>query len=348
MATKLNRRPFWTVNILAWSSLCTAGLVTHFFYYPTSVSGGELWAVNLGMGLLLTGVLRLLLRKVASWDFSNALKIVTVLCGAFAAALIHNMVIQLLLIRLGWQNPSIPLELVDSFRLKIIWIIYCAWGIGYFGINAEWDLTRQKSISKKAMKEATLLELQGLHNRLDPHFLFNALNGIAAEIQPHPENAIEMVHEISDYLRYSLDHRLPCLSSVSKEIRVMESYLKIEKARFGEQLHSRMNAEPSARDVLIPSFLLQSLVENAVKHGERPSHCPLEVSLHCAGDHSLLEIHVTNTGSLLQNFKEGIGLSTFRRLLELYYPGRYSFALENNQGTVRAGLILRGEPCSVS
>jgi hypothetical protein len=348
MATKLNRRPFWTVNILAWSSLCTAGLVTHFFYYPTLVSGGELWAVNLGMGLLLTGALRLLLRKVAMWEFANGFKVFTVLCGAFAAAFIHNVVIQSLLIHLGWHNPSIPLELVDSFRLKIIWIIYCTWGIGYFGINAEWDLIRQKIISKKAMREARILELQGLHNRLDPHFLFNALNGIAAEIRPHPENAIEMVHEVSDYLRYSLDHRLPCLSSLSKELKVMEAYLKIEKARFGEKLHSAINAEDAARDALIPSFLLQALVENAVKHGERPSQRPLEVSLHCSGDSSSLVIKVTNTGSLLQNFKEGIGLSTFRRLLELYYPDRYSFFLENNHGAVCARLTLRGEPCSVS
>jgi LytS/YehU family sensor histidine kinase len=192
------------------------------------------------------------------------------------------------------------------------------------------------------------MELQMLRSQLDPHFLFNSLNGIAAEIRPHPDAAVNMVGQLSDYLRYSLDHRKQPISRLSTELGAMESYLRIERARFGDRLHFTVEAPEPARMRLVPSFLLQPLVENAVKHGLDRSAGTLHITLRVRVDGNLLEITVTNSGAMepADPSHQGLGLETLRRRLDLYYPQRHRFTLEAKNESVAAALQLWDAPCS--
>jgi LytS/YehU family sensor histidine kinase len=187
-----------------------------------------------------------------------------------------------------------------------------------------------------------------LRSQLDPHFLFNSLNGIAAEIRPHPDAAVNMVGQLSDYLRYSLDHRKQPISRLSTELGAMESYLSIERARFGDRLHFKVEAPEPARMRLVPSFLLQPLVENAVKHGLDRSTGTLYITLRVRVDGNLLEITVTNSGAMepADPSHQGLGLETLRRRLDLYYPQRHRFTLEAKNESVAATLQLWDPPCS--
>jgi two-component system LytT family sensor kinase len=190
--------------------------------------------------------------------------------------------------------------------------------------------------------------LQMLRAQLDPHFLFNSLNGIAAEIRPHPEVAVEMVGELSDYLRYSLDHRKQPIARLSTELGAMESYLRIERARFGDRLHFHVGASEPARRRLVPSFLLQPLVENAVKYGLDRSAAGLDIALHARVEGNLLAITVANSGTMApaELSHPGLGLETLRRRLELHYPQRHAFTLEEHDGRVIATLQLWDPLCS--
>jgi LytS/YehU family sensor histidine kinase len=189
------------------------------------------------------------------------------------------------------------------------------------------------------------MELRLLRAQLDPHFLFNALNSVAAEIPVHPDAALETVHELSEYFRYSLGHRNLVLAPLSAELDAVAAYLRVEQVRFGERLVATVEAEVEARQRDVPSFLLQPLVENAVKHGLESDRCEIRVTARCEGEALLID--VSNPGRLPDDLHviEGVGLETLRRRLELHYPGRADFELSQMNGMVTAGLILRGMPC---
>ncbi len=137
-----------------------------------------------------------------------------------------------------------------------------------------------------------------LRAQLDPHFLFNSLNGIAAEVHAHPDDAVEMICRLSDYLRYSLEHRKQTFTALESELGAMQAYLEIEKARFGDRLRFSVDASPDALTHRVPPFILQPLVENALKWGFHQSASAMTVDIRAFQTGGVLEIEVMNNGHL--------------------------------------------------
>ena len=137
------------------------------------------------------------------------------------------------------------------------------------------QLSAQLSLSELAgsAHAAASAEIQALQAQIEPHFLFNCLNTIASFIRTDPGRARELVLAFADYCRWTLA-RPGEFISLAEELRHVESYLALEQARFGPQLEVGIDASPEALEVKLPPFLVQPLVENAVKHGkgERPLH----------------------------------------------------------------------------
>lgn len=228
-------------------------------------------------------------------------------------------------------------------------IVFAGWGLAHFWSAAEIAARHEYQRAAAAESEALRAELHHLRHQLDPHFLFNALNGIAAEIPENPATAGEMVRELAAYLRYSLDHRDLAVSPFIAEVNAVRSYLEVQKARFGPELRFRLDADEAAGARMTPGFLLQPLVENAVKHGLKAGCVPLDIAVEAKSDGASLRISVSGGGTLRQDWKTagdpGVGLSVLRRRLDLHYPGRYVFDMEQAGDRVTATLWLRGEPC---
>jgi LytS/YehU family sensor histidine kinase len=236
-----------------------------------------------------------------------------------------------------------------TLRFFVMWISFMAWSLGYYWLWADTERSRESGRREEAQREAQRMELLMLRAQLDPHFLFNSLNAIAAEIPSHPDSATEMVNELSDYLRYSLDHRKDPFVPLSAEVRAMEAYLRIQHARFGDRLKFSIDITPDAASRAVPCFLLQPLVENAVKHGlDRRGEGVLEISLAARRFADTLEIRVRNSGALKtpDPSRTGVGLETLRRRLEIHYLDRHAFQLQATGLEVVAELDLKGEPCS--
>lgn len=234
-------------------------------------------------------------------------------------------------------------------RLLVAWLIFMLWSLLFYWFSAETEKSLESALKQEAQQEAQRMELRMLRAQLDPHFLFNSLNGIAAEISPHPQTATDMVDELSEYLRYSLDHRRQPIAHLADELGAMEAYLRIEHARFGPLLSYQIDAPDTARTRLVPSFLLQPLVENAVKHGRRTPTEQLNLQITACVEQQLLSVVVSNNGPLSPDFTgqtTGLGLETLRRRLELHYPNRHRFTLEEREGRVVATLKLWEPPCS--
>ena len=338
---------FWRLNLVAWLTLAAAFFIVRWMFHQDPVRALIFTALGESAAFLLTFALRSVYRRVGiTFNLQTAIRIAIF---SLLAALLLAWFSQALTFLTGWSMPHFtPLESV-ALRTLLMWTIFLGWSFGYFWLKAERDLRSETLLAEEAVREAHQMELQMLRAQLDPHFLFNSLNGIATEIHPHPDSATEMVRELSDYLRYSLDHRKRAISPLSDELDAMKAYLEIEKARFGDRLSVRIEATNEARCRNVPSFLLQPLVENAIKHGLSASRHPMELVLSASVAGEMLIVEVDNSGLLEEPdpSRDGIGLGTLRRRLELNYPHRHEFTLTADHGRVRAKLQLRGNPCSV-
>ncbi len=338
--------PFWQMNLFFWVPYGFLAFGIRVLWGQTPLRAALSTLVFEGTCVLLSLILRACYRRADRvFGLMPALLLIVL---SLAAALAQGAVAAGFTLLTGWHNPMLDFFATTTLRLLIMWATFMVWSLGYYWLWTDTERSREADRRQEAQREAQRMELQMLRAQLDPHFLFNSLNGIAAEIRPHPEAAVEMVGELSDYLRYSLDHRKQPISRLSTELGAMESYLRIERARFGERLQFRVDASEPARMRLVPSFLLQPLVENAVKHGLDQSSTALDIDLCARVDGNLLEIIVSNSGSIAPTdpSHQGLGLETLRRRLELHYPQRHRFDLGERDGRVTATLQLWDPPCS--
>ena len=177
--------------------------------------------------------------------------------------------------------------------------------------------------SEKLSKFATEAELLALRSQINPHFLFNALTTIGYLIKTTPEKAFETLMNLTNLLRGVLKSGTE-FSTLGEEIRLIENYLDIEKARFEERLETEINVPAELMHVKIPTLVVQPLVENAVKHGisRMEAGGRVSVSAKLCDDGSRLTVTVTDTGvGMNSNGSDGngIGLENITKRLESYF-----------------------------
>jgi two-component system LytT family sensor kinase len=168
--------------------------------------------------------------------------------------------------------------------------------------------------------ELTQAKLDTLRSQLRPHFLFNTLNAISVFVIEDADKAQQMLLRLSTLLRRSLDeeaHEVP----LTQELEFVNDYLDIQRGRFGDQLIVEQRIDPDVRNVHVPVFLLQPLLENAIEHGKFEDK-PTTVSIYASRENGMLRIAVTDDGPGVRNgAPEGIGLTNTRaRLRHLYGP----------------------------
>ena len=163
--------------------------------------------------------------------------------------------------------------------------------------------------------------LQALRMQLHPHFLFNTLNSIACLVHEKPYVAEEMIESLSELLRVSLSHSDRQEVTVREELQFLDRYLHIEQTRFGERLRVEKRIDPETAGALVPTLVLQPLVENAVRHGIERQIAPGCISIVIERTGAELRLAVSDNGGSGHppNLKEGVGLTNTRaRLKELY------------------------------
>jgi len=193
---------------------------------------------------------------------------------------------------------------------------------------------REESLERAmAVREA---QLRALTAQLSPHFLFNTLNSLRNAIAEDQERAREMVTRLASFLRYSLQARPE--TPLSDEIDAARAYLAIEQARFEHGVDVSIQVESETANCLVPSLLLQPLIENALKHGSPDATGVRRIRVETRLEQARLVLEVANTGELAEAASPDSGLgmkSTRERLLHAYGP-RQQFRLISDPGWVRA------------
>ena len=217
---------------------------------------------------------------------------------------------------LDYLNKGLYLRFSYQF-LMLATITMINW-MGFYFINKQ-ELEKRKIDAENQSKEAELLNLR---KQLQPHFLFNSLNSIHTLVGTKPQEAREMIEQLSGFLRHTLRKNEQQMIPLKEELQGLQLYLEIEKVRFGNRLEVVMNTQGSCLDMKLPALILQPLVENAIKHGlyESLDQTILELNTSCADNELKIEIKNPYDIEFTKNSGgTGFGLSSVQRRMFLLY-----------------------------
>ena len=208
----------------------------------------------------------------------------------------------------------------------------------------------QQERLRTARLEANLAQtrLEVLRARLNPHFLFNTLHTIQALVRRDPETAEAMLARLGDLLRRTLDTADENEVTLRDELEIVEIYLDIQGIRFRERLRSEFHIDPMTLDCLVPTLILQPLVENAVRHGITPRPEGGALSVVSEAAEQRLRIRIQDDGPGLPRdaaslFDKGTGLNNTRERLRHHFPGDFRLIVENAEGG--GARVLLEIPC---
>lgn len=224
-----------------------------------------------------------------------------------------------------------PAFLSVTFGLVGICVI---WTALYVAITAMRDALEMRA----RLREAQLRALEG---QVNPHFLFNSLNTIRGMIVEDPHVAQDMVTRLANILRYNLQREKQSTVPLEQEIEIVSDYLAIESIRFDERLTVRMEIQPAAAQAQVPSMLIQTLVENAVKHGIGTKTEGGEIVVRAAIRNGALALEIVNSGQLSAPAEGAtqIGLNNARERLRLLYGENATLRLENRDSATVSAMV---------
>ena len=324
------------VYFVAWTIVALATTELQYFAQPQANPQPYSKLVRLSLAscwlwVLFTPAILAITRRVRiDWkSWPRAIPIHLVAAAAFTfidVATMHAIA--------PWTNPSAPtlraplhiIFLRQLFLYSVCYFVIVALGhVRYYaGLSYERDL--RAAHLEGQLAAARLTALQG---QLRPHFLFNTLNMIAEQVHTDPAGADAMLTRLGVLLRSSFvetdRERVP----LRRELELLESYVEIMQSRFRGRLTFALDIEPGTLDALVPRFILQPLVENAIKHGVEPREEGGRVAVTARHQNDTLSLEVRDNGDGLSGaIREGTGVrNTRERLHHLYGVGRQRFDL---------------------
>jgi len=251
--------------------------------------------------------------------------------GVIVLSALGCLLAQTLLMEIGFVIPQhFWAEYVHTLRVAIpLAVVFSLGAMVHGSLRGRVQLMEEKLHEKevteeRARKLAAEARLRSLESRIHPHFLFNTLNSISSLIAVNPSRAEQIVGRLAALLRASLDTSNQPLIPLRQELAMVESYIDIERVRFGDKLRGSVKVPTELQDAKVPPMSVQSLVENAVKHGITPQSGGGEILVTASAENSGLRIEVRDTGPGfdLAAVPAGHGLDSLVERLDALYGAK--------------------------
>ena len=319
-------------------ALGTAQECQSIAHLPSLLYGVILWG---WWGLVAAALWKAAPRQSALMRLSLS-SMVMQLALALTLATIHLILLSSLSIVVPeWRKPVSTLAaLTGMLQLNRIGLDILIYGFifGLVGtIQSQIRAQRESISSLELQRQLSAAQLKALQMQLEPHFLFNTLNAITTLVELGKQSeAAEMLNHLNAILRTTLERRTPEKVRLSQELEIVDNYLAIEQVRFADRLRVDIKVDPSALHSLVPCFLLQPIVENAIRHGI--AHCEEEGVIEASAkrEGNRLHIAVRNHGSashVQSKPGNGIGLKNTQERLAYFYPHEHRM----NAGPLTSG-----------
>jgi hypothetical protein len=323
----LNLRSFWQIQIIGWSCFYLFDLLESIHNFLTKrvyIKEETVPIVLMFLGsFALRPFCRSLLRQSQSWIAFELKAAAAAMVTSIPVACVASLILQ--------NFYHVPWDAVVTVWAWSFFILFM-WCSLYFSIKQWQQSSMEKERLLRAESEVREARLLALRYQLNPHFLFNSLNAVSTLVlDGNAPAATRMLAQIGDLLRTSLDSEVTAEVTLSQELAFTEGYLAIEQTRLGERLTIDMAVPMETRDALVPSMLLQPLVENAVRYGVAPLVEGGWIAITSALDANRLRIVIGNSGRRGEGEQKkngnGIGIGNTVERLKTLYGTDFEFSL---------------------
>ncbi len=323
------RRIYWTLQIVGWTVLIMLEFIPYTLEYGFESEALYSALANIALGISLTHIYRLVLKK---WSWSS-LPLLRLSLRVVISVLVLGMVMALV------NQPLDRHYLVENLVNQpfVFWGYYATWCKNLFAWILSYTVYHyveqnrlagyEKIMLRMSMREA---EAKVLRSQLNPHFTFNALNSIRALVYEDPAKAQVSITQLSNILRNSLLADRRKTVDLQEELRTVEDYLELEKVRYEERLRYTINTNPQSIYWQVPPMMLQTLVENGIKHGVAKEMGGGFVEIKTDITDDTLLITIRNSGHLVsteptKSESGGVGLKNTAERLSILYGKEASF-----------------------
>lgn len=244
---------------------------------------------------------------------------------------------------------------LKNVEFSILFNFYtgCMTGLIYVTMNYV-DIERQRKLSEKELEVSRLqelktkAELEALHSKINPHFLYNALNSIADLSITNGKKARKMTIGLADLFRFSINYSNNNYSTIKDEVEMAEVYLQIEKIRFEDQLNYAVDVEDEMNHYLVPRFVLQPLVENAVKHGLKATGRMTQITVEVKRENEGMVLKVADNGpEFPEELSPGYGVKSVYDKMDLLFTNAYEIHFSNEprkEVSIHIKKLFKNEP----
>lgn len=337
---------FWSLHAMGWSAYAISQYLGALLY-DKMAGYTKVIVVAAVSGFLLSAPLRYLCRYL--WTRTPGVMIAGGLAGAYGTALVWRTIIN------GAYEAFVESEWPMTRwyeylggAMSATYLLVCWMGL-YFGFKYYESMQFQREAALRATALAQEAQLKMLRYQLNPHFLFNTLNAISTLIIDNRNSvANSAVSGLSEFLRYTLDQDPMKKVTVAQEMEALNLYLNIEKMRFGARLTIEHAIDDAASDVLMPSLLLQPLIENAVKYAISPREAGGTIGITGRVNAGSLHLTVTDDGpglidpTRLTNGR-GVGIRNTRERLQVLYGDKGRVEVAGANPGLRVSLVFPAE-----
>jgi len=325
---------YWLCQVGGWGLL---GLVYIFFHVTLSQKHDPNFFPNLLLflteGIFFSHLMRLIIKGLGLFKLAMPRQIPALFVTIFTMAFVFSAVDVMLTKFLSIDEPMVKNENLISEIVRNWFgtgLFLTIWGLIYFTYhyvmmsrNDQLDKIKLESLLKE-------MQLKTIKSHINPHFIFNALNSIRALVDENPARARTAITELSNILRSSLQAEKVEVTPMEKELALIKDYLELEHIRFESRLRVKYCIDEITLDMPVPPMMLQTLVENAIKHGISKQIDGGLIHITSVANDDYHELTIQNTGHLASSCNpDGFGLESTQSRLKLLYGDKAGFAIKN-------------------
>lgn len=321
---------YWNCQFIGWSLYAAINLFFFKLSYNTNLKDILLFLIWLPLGITITHAYRYVILKFNILRFRLYIQIPIILISSLVLSILF-FIINISIVNL-FSSTSESIDLIAATqKILSLVLIFIIWSVIYFGFHF-FDNYKKTEIQNLRLEATSKeVELNKLKSQLNPHFMFNSMNSIRALVDEDPKKAKIAITQLSNILRNTLMMHKNKYITLEDEIALVKDYLELEHVRFEERLIFNFDIDPQTLSLNIPPMMIQTLVENGIKHGISKYPEGGSISVISLKTDNNYKIEIINTGQLgdISKTDSGFGIANTTNRLELLFGKKASFNLKN-------------------